>query len=150
MSILIEIYEYKKEFVKSRKKSDNIEDIINKSESYKPKGFISRIENDILNKNISIIGELKKASPSAGMIFNDENEYHNIANIYEDNGISCLSILTDEKYFKGNDNDLTKIRSRVKLPIIRKDFIVDRYQLYESKMLGADCILIILSMLSKL
>ena len=150
MSILKEIYEYKKEFVKSRKKSDNIEDIITKSESYRPKGFISRIENDILNKNISIIGELKKASPSAGIIFNDDNEYHNIANTYEDNGISCLSILTDEKYFKGNDNDLTKIRSRVKLPIIRKDFIVDRYQLYESKMLGADCILIILSMLSKL
>ena len=150
MSILKEIYEYKKEFVKARKLSNNIEDIIKKSESYKPKGFIAKIENDILNNNISIIGELKKASPSAGLIFNDDNVYHNIANIYEDNGISCLSILTDEKYFKGNDNDLIKIRSRVKLPIIRKDFIVDRYQLYESKILGADCILIILSMLSKL
>ena len=150
MSILKEIYEYKKDFVKSRKQSDSIEDIIIKSESYRPNGFISRIENDILNKNISIIGELKKASPSAGIIYNDDNKYLNIANTYEDNGVSCLSILTDEKYFKGNDNDLIKIRSRVKLPIIRKDFIVDRYQLYESKMLGADCILIILSMLSKL
>ena len=149
MSILKEIYEYKKEFVKTRKQSDNIVDIIKRSENYKPKGFISKIENDILSNNVSIIGELKKASPSAGVIFNNDSEYHDIANIYEDNGISCLSILTDEKYFKGNDNDLKEIRSRVKLPIIRKDFIIDRYQLFESKMLGADCILIILSMLSK-
>ena len=149
MSILKQIYEYKKEFVKTRKKSNTLDKVIIESEIYKPKGFISKIENDILSSNISIIGELKKASPSAGIIFNDEKEYHNIANTYENNGISCLSILTDEKYFKGSDNDLKEIRSKVKLPIIRKDFIVDRYQLFESKMLGADCILIILSMLDK-
>ena len=84
-----------------------------------------------------------------GIIFNNKADYLNIANAYEDNGISCLSILTDEKYFKGSDSDLTEIRKRVSLPIIRKDFIVDSYQLHESKMLGADCILIILSMLEK-
>ncbi len=149
MSILKEIYEYKKEFVRSRKLSNGLDSLIHQSESYITKGFISKIENDLLNKNVSIIGELKKASPSAGVIFNDENEYYNIASTYEDNGISCLSILTDEKFFKGNDNDLKIIRSKVKIPIIRKDFIVDRYQLFESKMLGADCILIILAMLSK-
>ncbi len=149
MSILKQIYEYKKEFVKTRKTSNPLDGVIKESDKYKPKGFISKIETDILNNNISIIGELKKASPSAGIIFSNENDYHNIANIYENNGISCLSILTDEKYFKGSDKDLEKIRSKVKLPIIRKDFIVDRYQLFESKMLGADCILIILSMLDK-
>ena len=114
-----------------------------------PKGFIDDVKKNIKEKDISIIGELKKASPSAGIIFNNKADYLNIANAYEDNGISCLSILTDEKYFKGSDSDLTEIRKRVSLPIIRKDFIVDSYQLYESKMLGADCILIILSMLEK-
>ncbi|MDA9651531.1 indole-3-glycerol phosphate synthase TrpC [Pelagibacteraceae bacterium] len=149
MSILKEIYKYKKDFVKQKKKLFNLNDIIELSEQYVPKGFIDDIKKNIKEKDISIIGELKKASPSAGIIFNNKADYLNIANAYEDNGISCLSILTDEKYFKGSDSDLTEIRKRVSLPIIRKDFIVDSYQLHESKMLGADCILIILSMLEK-
>ena len=149
MSILKEIYKYKKDFVKQKKKLFNLNDIIELSEQYVPKGFIDDIKKNIKEKDISIIGELKKASPSAGIIFNNKADYLNIANAYEDNGISCLSILTDEKYFKGSDSDLTEIRKKVSLPIIRKDFIVDSYQLHESKMLGADCILIILSMLEK-
>ena len=149
MSILKEIYKYKKDFVEKKKKLLNLNDVIKLSEQYVPKRFINDIKKNIKEKDISIIGELKKASPSAGIIFNNKTDYLNIANAYEDNGISCLSILTDEKYFKGSDSDLTEIRKRVSLPIIRKDFIVDSYQLYESKMLGADCILIILSMLEK-
>ena len=149
MSILKEIYKYKKDFVEKKKKLLNLNDVIKLSEQYVPKGFIDDIKKNIKEKDISIIGELKKASPSAGIIFNNKADYLNIANAYEDNGISCLSILTDEKYFKGSDSDLTEIRKRVSLPIIRKDFIVDSYQLHESKMLGADCILIILSMLEK-
>ena len=149
MSILKEIYKYKIGFVEQKKKLLNLNDVIELSEQYVPKGFINNIKKNIKEKDISIIGELKKASPSAGIIFDNKADYLNIANAYEDNGISCLSILTDEKYFKGSDSDLTEIRKRVSLPIIRKDFIVDSYQLYESKMLGADCILIILSMLEK-
>jgi len=149
MSILKEIYEYKKKFVKQQKILNGLGKVIDLSNKYNPIGFINKISTDILKKDISIIGELKKASPSAGIIFNNDNQYTKIANIYEDNGISCLSILTDEKYFKGSNNDFLQIRSNIKIPIIRKDFIVDRYQIYESKMLGADCILIILSMLSK-
>ena len=149
MSILKEIYKYKKDFVEKKKKLLNLNDVIKLSEQYLPKGFIDDIKKNIKEKDISIIGELKKASPSAGIIFSNKADYLNIANAYEDNGVSCLSILTDEKYFKGSDSDLTEIRKRVSLPIIRKDFIVDRYQLHESKMLGADCILIILSMLEK-
>ena len=149
MSILKEIYEYKKKFVKQQKMLNGLDKVIDLSNKYNPIGFINKISTDILQKDISIIGELKKASPSAGIIFNNDNQYTKIANIYEDNGISCLSILTDEKYFKGSNNDFLQIRSNIKIPIIRKDFIVDRYQIYESKMLGADCILIILSMLSK-
>ena len=149
MSVLKEIYEYKKKFVKQQKILNGLDKVIDLSNKYNPIGFINKISTDILKKDISIIGELKKASPSAGIIFNNDNQYTKIANIYEDNGISCLSILTDEKYFKGSNNDFLQIRSNIKIPIIRKDFIVDRYQIYESKMLGADCILIILSMLSK-
>ena len=149
MSILKEIYKYKKDFVKQKKKLLNLNDVIKLSEQYVPKRFIDNIKKNIKEKDISIIGELKKASPSAGIIFDNKADYLNIANAYEDNGISCLSILTDEKYFKGSDSDLTEIRKKVSLPIIRKDFIVDSYQLHESKMLGADCILIILSMLEK-
>jgi len=149
MSVLKEIYEYKKKFVKQQKMLNGLDKVIDLSNKYNPIGFINKISTDILQKDISIIGELKKASPSAGIIFNNDNQYTKIANIYEDNGISCLSILTDEKYFKGSNNDFLQIRSNIKIPIIRKDFIVDRYQIYESKMLGADCILIILSMLSK-
>ena len=149
MSILKEIYKYKKDFVEKKKKLLNLNDVIKLSEQYVPKRFINDIKKNIKEKDISIIGELKKASPSAGIIFNNKADYLNIANAYEDNGISCLSILTDEKYFKGSDSDLTEIRKKVSLPIIRKDFIVDSYQLHESKMLGADCILIILSMLEK-
>jgi len=148
MSILKEIYEYKKKFVKRQKVLSSLDKVIELSNEYNPIGFINKINIDILKKDVSIIGELKKASPSAGIIFNNDNEYIKIANTYEDNGISCLSILTDEKYFKGSNDDFVQIRSNVKIPIIRKDFIVDRYQVYESKMLGADCILIILSMLS--
>ena len=71
------------------------------------------------------------------------------AKTYEDNNISCISVLTDEKYFSGKIEDLIEIRKEVQLPILRKDFIVDDYQIYESKLIGADCILIILSMLSQ-
>ena len=97
----------------------------------------------------SIIGELKRASPSLGNFVNKEINLSNIAKIYEKCGVSCLSILTDEKYFKGDVEDLTEIRKISNLPILRKDFIVDEYQIYESKLVGANCILIILAMLDQ-
>ena len=99
MSILKEIYKYKIEFVEQKKKLLNLNDVIELSEQYVPKGFINSIKKNIKEKDISIIGELKKASPSAGIIFDNKTDYLNIANAYEDNGISCLSILTDEKFF---------------------------------------------------
>ena len=147
MSILSEIYEYKKNFVQNRKIKTDIDKLKELSVNYAPKGFTAQIKNSISKKNISIIGELKKASPSAGLIFDNDNDYFDIAKKYQKNDISCLSILTDEKFFKGCDSDLVSIRKIVDIPIIRKDFILDPYQLYESKMLGADCILLILSMI---
>ncbi len=147
MSILSEIYEYKKTFVESRKLKIDIDKLKDLSMEYIPKSFITKIKDSISKKNISIIGELKKASPSAGVIFDNDKDYLGIAKKYQDNDVSCLSILTDEKFFKGSDKDLIEVRKIVDIPIIRKDFILDPYQLYESKMLGADCILIILSMI---
>ena len=101
------------------------------------------------NNQISIIGEIKKASPSLGKFTKENINLIDFAKAYEDNNISCISVLTDEKYFNGKIEDLIEIRKEVQLPILRKDFIVDDYQIYESKLIGADCILIILSMLSQ-
>ena len=149
MSILKEIYEYKIDYVNKQKKLRNQNDIINKLgdiTSY-DFSFSKKLKNEI--SRTSIIGELKRASPSLGNFVNEEINLSNNAQIYEECGVSCLSILTDEKYFKGRIDDLIEIRKISTLPILRKDFIVDEYQIYESKLVGANCILIILAMLDQ-
>ena len=149
MSILQEIKEYKLDFVENQKNKASLSAImencksLNADESNK---FSSKLINEN-NKKISIIGELKRSSPSAGTIIDNNVDIINIAKQYEENGISCISILTDEKYFKGSINDLIEVKKHISLPILRKDFIVDEYQIYESKVIGADCILLILSIL---
>ena len=99
------------------------------------------------NKNNFIIGEIKKQSPSAGEIIVDYIP-ENIAVIYEKSGIGALSILTESNYFFGNIDHLSLVKKKTNLPILRKDFIIDKYQILESKIYQADCILLILSILS--
>ena len=147
MSILKEIYEYKKNFVEQQKNKCSQKEIenqliIDKNSSFK---FYKKLKKEC--DQISIIGEIKKGSPSLGKFVDDNINITQLANAYEKNNISCLSILTDEKYFNGKLSDLEEIRKSTNIPILRKDFIVDEYQIYESKLSGADCILIILSML---
>tara|TARA_B100000686_G_scaffold349971_1_gene444648 strand:- start:386 stop:1180 length:795 start_codon:yes stop_codon:yes gene_type:complete len=149
MSILQEIKEYKLDFVKNQKNNISQSEIINncKNISSKEKNIFTKkllIEN---NSRISIIGELKRSSPSAGNIVDQSINLIEIAKEYEEGGVSCISILTDEKYFNGSNHDLIDVKKHISLPILRKDFIVDEYQIYESKMIGANCILLILSIL---
>lgn len=95
-----------------------------------------------------IIAEVKCASPSRGRFITDFDPVK-IAQIYEDNGAATISVLTDEKYFSGHKNYLTRIRQNVKVPLLRKDFIIDPIQIYESRAIGADAILLIVRALGK-
>ena len=99
------------------------------------------------NKKNSIIAEIKKRSPSKGMLDSNLNVSEKAVQ-YEAGGASCLSVLTERDYFNGSINDLLVAKRSVNLPILRKDFIIDALQVYQSKMIGADCILLIVSALS--
>jgi indole-3-glycerol phosphate synthase len=96
----------------------------------------------------AIIAEMKCASPSRGRLIADFNPVI-IAGVYEQNGAAAISVLTDEKYFAGHKNYLTQIRQTVKLPLLRKDFIIDPIQIYETRAIGADTILLIVHILGK-
>ena len=146
MNILEEIYNYKLDFVKRAKTLRSLDELIDQSNAIKKKEFEFSTKLKT-NEKINIIGELKKASPSAGNIIDDNIDLMEIAKTYDDIGVSCFSILTDEKYFNGSLNDLINLRKNTKTPILRKEFIVDEYQVYEAFISGADCILIILSMI---
>ncbi|MCH9653816.1 MAG: indole-3-glycerol phosphate synthase TrpC [Planctomycetes bacterium] len=91
---------------------------------------------------VGMIAEVKKASPSAGLIREDFQPVE-IAQIYETSGAACISVLTDEHYFQGHLNYLKEVRNAVAIPVLRKDFIIDRYQILEARITGADCVLLI-------
>ena len=127
------------------KKSINLDSIKVKIDENKTFiNFKEKIENNINNNKISIIAEIKKASPSAGIIIKDYNPV-NIAQIYNDNNATCLSVLTEEDFFLGNLIHITKIKQKINLPILCKDFFVDKFQVHLAKSYGADAILIILA-----
>lgn len=110
------------------------------------RGFVSAIEEKIAKGLPAVIAEAKKASPSKGVI-REEFDPAEIARSYEAAGAACLSVLTDEDFFQGSDQYLQLARSATSLPVIRKDFIVDEYQLYEAKVMRADCVLLIVAAL---
>jgi len=109
-------------------------------------GFISKLQ-DKSKSGYALITEVKKASPSKGIIREDFDPVQ-IAQTYEQNGAACLSVLTDVPYFQGHDDYFKAIRENVSLPMLRKDFMIDLYQIYESRAMGADCILLIMACLT--
>ncbi|WP_415276219.1 indole-3-glycerol-phosphate synthase [Candidatus Pelagibacter sp. Uisw_116] len=106
--------------------------------------FKDKIQNNIDNNKISLIAEIKKASPSAGIIIDDYNPIE-IAKIYDNNKATCLSILTEEDFFLGNLSDISKVKEKINLPVLCKDFFIDKFQVPLAKSYGADAILIILA-----
>jgi indole-3-glycerol phosphate synthase len=112
----------------------------------RPRGFVQALHAVEGEGRTPVIAEVKKGSPSKGVIRPDFDPVA-IAEIYEANGAACLSVLTDERFFMGRLEYLTEIRRHVKLPLLRKDFVCDPYQLYEARAAGADAVLLIAAML---
>ena len=148
-NILEKIIKKKIEKIYHLKKSINLNqlnDLINVNNSFV--NFKEKIQNNISNNKTSIIAEIKKASPSAGIIIDDYNPVE-IANIYKNNKATCLSVLTEEDFFLGNIIHISKIKEKINLPILCKDFFIDTFQIPLAKSYGADAILIILAGVSE-
>ncbi len=123
----------------------NLQDIASGVEA--PRGFYNALHSKVLAKKPAIIAEIKKASPSKGVI-RENFQPLAIAQDYAMNGAACLSVLTDKEFFQGSEAYLQMVRERCPLPVIRKDFMIDVYQVYEARALGADCILLIVAALT--
>ena len=111
-----------------------------------PRGFMAAVRQRVMRGDAAVIAEIKKASPSKGVIREDFSPSA-FARSYAAAGACCLSVLTDERFFQGADEDLKAARSACDLPVLRKDFVIDPYQIYESRCIGADCILLIVAAL---
>ena len=145
MTILNDIVENTLTKLDIKKSELPLTEIISKlNELNLPKGAF---KESLLKKDQAVIAEIKKASPSAGIISEDFDPIMK-AKEYEDFGASALSILTEEDFFQGSSEYLKEVKAMTSLPILRKDFMVDEYQIYEAKLIGADCILLIASILN--
>ena len=142
---LEKIIENKISKINNLKKNITIESLKKKiSENNSFIDFKEKIEKNIKSNKISIIAEIKKASPSAGVIINDYDPLK-IAEIYKSNKATCLSVLTEEDFFFGNLIHISKIKQKINLPILCKDFFIDPFQVHLAKSYGADAILIIIA-----
>jgi indole-3-glycerol phosphate synthase len=148
-TVLDRILAHKREDVSARKQRVPLAELERRTgEVPSTRGFEQRLRDQVACGRPAVIAEIKKASPSKGVI-RPNFDPAAIARSYADAGATCLSVLTDEEFFQGHDAYLETVRSTVPLPALRKDFLVDAYQVFESRVLGADCVLLIVAALSR-
>ncbi len=145
--ILNTILQRKTEEVAERSRETGMQVLIERARSAdRVRGFIAAIEQRIADGQSAVIAEIKKASPSKGVLREQFNPA-GIAQSYQQHGAACLSVLTDRDFFQGDEAYLMQAREACSLPVIRKDFIIDPYQVYEARAISADCILLIVAAL---
>lgn len=139
-NVLSQIIEHKRVEIAEAKRARPVESLRERLDAAPPvRDFVAALRS---KTDIALIAEVKKASPSAGLIRADFDPV-SIAQTYERHGAACLSVLTDERFFQGHLDYLKAVRQAVRIPVLRKDFIIDRYQVTEARAAGADCILLI-------
>lgn len=149
-TILKAILARKREEIVLRSQQYSISDLLDRIPLVsEPRGFHAAIKNRISAGEAAVIAEIKKASPSKGVICENFDPKF-IAKSYQEGGACCLSVLTDEDFFQGSDDYLKIARAACDLPILRKDFIIDEYQIFEARAIGADCLLLIVSALDRI
>ncbi|MDQ6950797.1 MAG: indole-3-glycerol phosphate synthase TrpC [Mariprofundales bacterium] len=146
-TILDEIAAYKRDWVRQCKQRMTESALLRQAEEYAPKGFATTLMAQVAQQKSAVIAEIKKASPSKGVIRANFDPAW-IASRYQEGGAACLSVLTDVRYFQGSDAIFRTVRATVDLPLLRKDFIVDPYQVIEARALGADAVLVIMAMIN--
>lgn len=145
--ILNRILARKQQEIAARQQTTSIDSLQQRvHEASLPRGFVAALKRSVEQGESAVIAEIKKASPSKGVIREDFDAVE-IARSYAAGGASCLSVLTDRDFFQGHEDYLIAARSACDLPVIRKDFIIDAFQVIESRAIGADCILLIVAAL---
>ncbi len=145
--ILQTILRRKAEEITARAEKENIRALSERaSNAAAPRGFAAALRTKIAAGDAGVIAEIKKASPSKGLI-RENYDPAMIAKSYAGNGAACLSVLTDKDFFQGDEAHLQQARAACELPVLRKDFTIDQYQVYEARAIGADCILLIVAAL---
>ncbi len=147
--ILNRILARKQQEISARRQTMSLDDLQQQAlVASAPRGFVAALKRRVELGESAVIAEIKKASPSKGVI-RENFDVVEIAQSYEAGGASCLSVLTDQDFFQGHEDFLVAARSACQLPVIRKEFIVDPYQVVESRAIGADCILLIVAALDE-